>query len=127
MRKNIYRGYSSFEFDRNKTFRVSDIEIVKFDLLNHIWTKKGERVMHADFGSVISELVFEPLDEFLMETIREELIRIFEYDPRVEMLSLDLIPDFNSNSLFAVANLLYVEFNVTQNFDLRLEFNSENA
>lgn len=126
MSKNIYKGYSSFEFDSNKTFRLSDIDIVKMDLLNHIWTKQGERVMHTDFGTVIPELVFEPLDEFLMGTIREELTRVIDFDPRISLISMNLTPDHDNNSLYAAIELFYVELDITDTFELNLDFHEQN-
>jgi phage baseplate assembly protein W len=125
MVKSVYRGYSSFEFDREKTFRLRDIETVKMDLLNHIWTKRGERVMHADFGTIIPELVFEPLDDALMETVRDELTRVIDYDPRVQLNDMTMEPNYDGNSLTVIISLLYVEFGITDVFTLNLDFHEQ--
>ena len=73
MKRNLYRGYSSFEFEKNKQFRVTDIELVKLDLLNHLFTLRGSRVMMPNFGTIIPELVFEPLDSETIESLEEEV------------------------------------------------------
>lgn len=127
MATNIYRGYSSFEFDRIKNFRLSDIEIVKMDLLNHIWTKKGERVMHSNFGTTIPELIFDPLDDFLLNTIQNELLEVINYDPRVELINMSVTPDYENNLVNAAIDLFYVEFMVTDVFDLHIELREQSS
>jgi phage baseplate assembly protein W len=120
--KGLYKGYSSFEFERTKSFGIEDIELVKLDLLNHIFTKRGTRVMMPTFGSVIPELVFEPLDADTLEILEDELKTVFDYDPRVELLSLNLTPDYDRNTVIASAVLLYVQLNMTDTFELNLQF-----
>ncbi len=119
---NLYRGYSSFEFQRNKSLRITDIELVKIDILNHIFTKRGSRVMMPNFGSIIPELAFEPLDETLIDLVYAELLTIFDYDPRVSTISLTVTPDFDNNSIFAVATLRYIELNTVDDFELNIQF-----
>ena len=36
-------------------------ELVVEDLMNHIMTRKGERVMMPTYGSIIHDMIFEPL------------------------------------------------------------------
>jgi phage baseplate assembly protein W len=125
MKKNLYRGYSSFEYQRNKTFVLTDIELVKMDLLNHIYTRRGERVMMPDFGTSIPDIVFEPLDNRTLEQLRRDLELVFNYDPRVKLLDLKITPNFDSNAVNATARLLYVELDFVDEINLNLQF--ENA
>ena len=118
----LYKGFSSFEFQKTKSFSLRDIELVKMDLLNHIFTKRGERVMMPTFGTLIPELVFEPLDDNTVEIIEDELQFVFDFDPRVEVLSLEVRPDFERSSVTASAELFYVEFQQVDNFDLNIIF-----
>jgi len=121
-RQNIYKGYSSFEFEKSKSFSLRDVELVKMDLLNHIYTQKGTRIMMPTFGTIIPELVFEPLDEDTIDEVREDIKSVFDYDPRVEILKLGVFPDFNTNSLFVEATLLYVELDTVDDFNLNIQF-----
>lgn len=118
----IYNGFSSFEFQSNKTFNLTDVELVKMDLLNHIFTKKGERVNMPEFGTNIPNMAFEQLDDETLETIEGELRGVFEYDPRVEILELQVEPDYNGNSVTAGAKLFYVELQVSDNFEINISF-----
>lgn len=124
MRRNLYRGYSSFEFQRTKSFRLSDVELVKMDLLNHIYTRRGERVMMPNFGTQIPDMAFEPLDEITLDILRSDLETVFRYDPRVELLNLVITPDYDNNSVLAQATLKYVELNITDTMDFNIEFDS---
>ena len=64
-----YIGYSTIDqISGSKT--LVDVELAKRDLLNHFYTRRGERVGNPTFGSILPELVFEPLDN---ATIKEAL------------------------------------------------------
>jgi len=117
-----YIGYSSYEYQKNKSFTLTDVALVELDLLNQIYTRRGSRVMMPTFGTLIPELVFEPLDEETISTIESELISVFQFDPRVNMLSLNVVPNYDTNSITATAILFYVELNVTQPFQLNIQF-----
>lgn len=121
-RTNLYRGYSTFEFQQNKSLSIRDVELVKMDILNHIFTPRGTRVMMPDFGSIIPELAFEPLDGFLVDEVYAELLTIFDYDPRVSVINLSVTPDFDANSVYVNATLFYIELNTVNDFELNIQF-----
>lgn len=122
MPNRLYKGFSSHEFPRKKSFNIYDIDLVKMDLLNHIYTLKGERVMMPKFGTIIPELIYEPLDEVTVETLEDELRTVFEFDPRVELLDLTTTVDFDRHSVLASALLRYIELNMTDRFELNIVF-----
>ena len=118
--RKFYKGFSSRVYhDQGGDFSVYNVQCVTEDLLNHIFTLKGERVHMPDFGTRIPLMVFEPNDQDSLDVIEEDLRAVFEYDPRVELLGLDLLPDEDTNVFVAVAKLRYLEFDVVQ--DLRIE------
>jgi len=121
-RTNLYRGYSTFEFQRNKSLNIKDVELVKLDIINHIFTPRGSRVMMPDFGSGIAELAFEPLDEDLVDEVYAELLTIIDYDPRVSIVNLSVTPDFDTNSVYVEARLFYIELNTVDDFELNIQF-----
>lgn len=121
-KKGLYKGYSSFEFQKNKNFKLQDIELVKMDLLNHIFTKRGSRVMMPTFGSMVPELVFEPLDQDTLDTLENEILTVIKFDPRVELVSLDVLPNYDTNSVGVLANLFYVELDMIDGFELNIQF-----
>lgn len=120
--RGLYTGFSSSEFAHKKKFRTRDFEIVKADLLNHIYTKKGERVMMPKFGTRIPEMVFEPLDDITIDIITDDLTGVFDFDPRVRTLSLQVIADHENNAINVVADLYYVELNMQDRLTLNIVF-----
>lgn len=121
-RTNLYRGYSSFEYQAKNTFKVIDVELVKLDLLNHIFTRKGERVRMPTFGTIIPDLVFEPLDEETIDIIESELNIVFDHDPRVELLDLKVVVGSDGSSVTAAALLRYIELDLTDLMNLNIQF-----
>ena|SRR5271165_6989003 len=117
-----YIGFSSYEFQKNKTFVLTDIQLIELDLLNQIFTRRGSRVMMPTFGTRIPEIVFEPLDDTTLSDIENELLLVFQFDPRVNLLNLTMTPNYSTNSITAVAILNYVELNLTQPFQLNIQF-----
>ena len=108
----LYKGFSTSNWLNNRRLVITDIETVKTDLRNHIFTRLGERVMQPGFGTRIPDLPFEPNDSVTLNIIREDIIKVIDYDPRVRLLSLDLMPLPDNNTILAVVEVLYVELNV---------------
>ncbi len=121
----LYRGYSSYNYQTDKSFALSDISLVKMDLLNHIYTRKGERVMLPNFGTRIPDLAFEPLDQITLDILEEDLRAVFDFDPRVQLLELRIVPYYDSNVVVAGARLLYLELNMQDNLDLHITFETQ--
>ncbi len=118
----IYTGYSTFEFERTKTLKITDQELVKLDILNQIFTRKGERVMMPNFGSIIPDITFEPLDEETIAIVESELTAVVNFDPRVDLLEFSVNPDFEQSTLAVHMKLLYIEFDLVDNVDLNIIF-----
>lgn len=119
MVKSIYRGFSTADWADRKTFSITNIELVKRDLLNHIYTLKGTRVMMPNFGTRIPMLAFEPNDEETRIVIEKDLREVFNYDPRVRLMGLSVLNLVDNNAIVALADLLYIEFDVRDT--LRIE------
>lgn len=118
----LYRGFSSHEYQNKKVFGIKDVELVKLDLLNHIFTRKGERVMMPTFGTRIPDMAFEPLDELTIMIIEEDLNSVVQFDPRVQLVSMSVVPDFDNSMVTASVRLLYKEFNIVDNMDINIVF-----
>lgn len=118
----LYRGFSTANYllDKSKGFLITNQEVVKQDLLNHIYTIPGERVHQPDFGTRIPLLAFEPLDQNTLKIIREDLTKVINYDPRVQLIdmAINAVPD--QNTIVAFVDLLYLELNIKET--LKLEF-----
>lgn len=118
----LYKGFSSFEYQRVKEFLLTDVELVKMDLLNHIFTRRGSRVMMPNFGTIIPDLVFEPLDVPTVDIVEDELRKVFRFDPRVEVIKFETNVFHDRNLIQATADLFYIELDVKDRFELNVQF-----
>ena len=104
-------------------YTLIDFDLVKVDLLNHFNTRKGERVMLPEFGTIIYDLLMDPLDDMTKDLLREDVIRIIKSDPRVEMV--DLIITELEHVILLEVELLYLPNGVTETiaiqFDIELQ------
>ena len=96
--------------------------MVNRDLYNHIFTRKGSRVKMPTFGTSIPDMLFEQLDDDLMLILDTELREVIAYDPRVKLLSLNLYPIYDLGTVYAVADLQYIELDLNGKLDIKLEF-----
>jgi len=103
---------------------LSDLSLVKRDLLNHIYTRVGERVMMPNYGTTIPDLIFEPLDDITVAEVKQQLTNVFNYDPRVSLVELNVFAVPQLNGIVASAVLQYVELNMTDRLDLHIEFST---
>ena len=126
-RNGLYKGYSTFEFESTGSFKINDIELIKLDLLNHIFTRRGERVMMPRFGTIIPDLVFEPLDEETIEQVDTELRGVFDYDPRVDLLDMSIVPNKDNNAITASCRIRCIELDTTELMNLNIEFEGGSA
>ena len=91
---------------------MTNIELVKRDLLNHFNTPMGSRVMRPDFGTRIYELLFDPFDDYTRNAIMEDVVRVIQTEPRVELVDLDVYAD--QQALTVLITLLFKPEAVTE-------------
>lgn len=86
----LFKGFSTVDKVR-APYTLTDADLVKRDLLNHFYTRIGERIMRPTFGSVIWDYLMEPETPETQEIIKEDIERIVNSDPRVEYLETNLL------------------------------------
>lgn len=119
---SIYKGFSFFKYGYNKSIILTDIDLVKTDLINHIFTRRGERVKMPRFGTSIPDLLFQPLTNDLLDLIEDDITGVFNYDPRVELQNLQVVPLYEKQTVIVSATIRYIELDTTDRLDLKLEF-----
>jgi len=118
----LYRGFSLHEYQKSGTTKLTDLELVKLNILTHIYTVKGERLNMTTFGTRIPELLFEQLDQRIVDAITEDLKYVFAYEPRVRLNSLKVTPVYANSAVVVEADLTYLELDVSEPFVLQLTF-----
>jgi len=118
----LFKGFSTV--DKNRApYTLTDTDLIKRDLLNHFYTKKGERVMRPTFGSIIWDMLMEQDSPMLQEEIKEDIQRIVDLDPRVELENTILY--INDQTIRAEVSVKY--YNIDQADILYIEFNKRNT
>jgi len=74
-------------------------------LRNIIFTSPGEKFFNPDFGSNISKVLFENIDEISAIQIKEEIeLSIKNFEPRVRLQEVEINPDYDNNQFDVTIN-----------------------
>ena len=102
-----YIGYSTVGTTYgSKT--LTDVDIARRDLLNHFYTRRGERVQNPTFGSILPDLVFEPLDSETEQLAKDDVDAIVNNDPRGKPLET-LLSKPDDHTLDSTVRLEYID------------------
>ena len=70
---------------------------------NLVFMQKGEKFFDPDFGSELSASLFENIDDVTAITMRDDIdYMIKTYEPRVDLLNVEIIPNYDNNQMDAV-------------------------
>ena len=60
---STFKGFSSRA--ENTNYKLYDFALIRQDLINRLSVRKGERIENPEFGTIIYDVIFEPLTEQL--------------------------------------------------------------
>jgi phage baseplate assembly protein W len=115
-----YKGFSSSEITKN--FKLYDINLVKQDLINHFYIRKGEKLENPEFGTVIWDMLFEPFTPDVKEIIAKDVETIINYDPRFAVTEINI--DSTDQGMRIQADLVYIPFNINERMTLNFDKNN---
>jgi len=116
----IFAGFSTKNVNAIN-HELTDKDLVIEDLMNHIMTRRGERVMLPNYGSIIHEMKFEPLTEEITDLIKEDLTNIINDDPRVNFVSIEVTDSDHTINAMLRVDILPTNETVELNIDLDRE------
>lgn len=116
VRSKRYKGISTIVNPKNYT--VYDLALIKQDIINHFHIRQGEKLENPTFGTIIWDILFEPLTETLKEAIIKNVTDIINYDPRVSVDSV--IVDTYESGIQIECVLTYLPYSISET--LRLKF-----
>ena len=117
----IYRGFSTKQ--NAKKYTLTDFELAKQDLLNYFSIRKGEKLMQPEFGSIIWDMLFEPLDENTQHLIQQDINKIIGYDPRLSVGQVAITQE--DHGFLIQLTLSYIPSNQTSTLSLNFDRNSQ--
>jgi len=84
----------------NDVYNVKNDNAIKQAVKNLVLTVPGEKPFQPLVGSRVNELLFEPLDAFTADAIKEEVINtIKQYEPRVNLTRVVVTPIVANNKI----------------------------
>ena len=115
-----YKGFSSKEYTKN--YKLYDIDLVKQDLINHFYIRKGEKLENPEFGTVIWDILFEPFTEEVKNIIAKDVEDIVNYDPRIAVNEITV--DSTDQGIRIEASITYIPFNVNERMTFDFDRNN---
>ena len=101
--KRKYKDLSmSFESNplNDDLVSLSDTTAIARSLRNIVFTQPGEKFFNPDFGSRITESLFENVDEVSALAIEDEIkSSIINFEPRVNLLNTVVVPNPDDNEM----------------------------
>jgi phage baseplate assembly protein W len=117
-----YRGFSSISED-TQGYTLYDLSLIKQDIINHFHVRQGERLMNPEFGTIIWDVIFEPLTEELKRLIKKNVEDVVNYDPRVAVNGITITA--YENGLQIECELTYLPYNISES--MRFKFDQDNG
>jgi phage baseplate assembly protein W len=105
-----FKGFSSRADNNN--YKLYDFQLVKQNLINRLSIRKGERLENPEFGTIIYDILFEPLTDDLKQAILDDITANVNADPR---LSADnILVSQSGHGISVQVDLTYKPYNITE-------------
>ena len=83
----------------NDLISINNETAIARSIRNIVFTYPGEKFFNENFGSKVSKILFENVDQLTATNIAEEIENsIFNYEPRVSLISVSAEPDYDNSS-----------------------------
>ena len=116
-----YKGFNSS--NSADGFKLYDIDLVKQDLINHFYIRKGEKLENPAFGTIIWDMIFEQFTEEVKSLIAQDVEDIINYDPRIGVNGI--IVDSTEQGIRIEADITYLPFNVNERMSFNFDKNKK--
>jgi len=84
---------------------INNINAINRSIRNIVFTLPGEKFFNPVFGSNITASLFENIDDFSAAAIKNEIeLSIRNFEPRVNLQSVVVTPDYEDNTFDVVIN-----------------------
>jgi phage baseplate assembly protein W len=117
-----YKGFSSVSGDSN-SYALYDLALIKQDIINHFHIRQGERLENPTFGTIIWDLLFEPMTEELTQLVVKNVEEIINYDPRAT--ADQVIVTTYETGIQIECNLTYLPYNIQE--AIKFKFDQANG
>lgn len=113
-----YRGFSTIDADIKNTV-LYDLALIKQDLINHFHIRKGEKLENPNFGTIIWELLYDPLTEDRKAVLVNDVTEIVNSDPRTK--ALKTIVTQKDQAIQIEVTLMYLPYNIQETMQFEFD------
>ena len=108
--QSVFKGFSSRA--DNSNFKLYDFALIKQDLINRLSVRKGERVENPEFGTIIYDVLFEPLTDDIKQAVADDITANLNADPRLQTQEI-IVSEFE-HGIAVQASIRFVPYNVVE-------------
>jgi phage baseplate assembly protein W len=113
-----YKGFSTVNTN-SVNGSLYDLALIKQDLINQFYIRKGEKLENPEFGTIIWDMLFEPLTEQVKSLIVNDVTVIVNSDPRIK--SIQTIVTQLEMGLQIELTLMYLPYNIQETMQLNFD------
>jgi phage baseplate assembly protein W len=78
-----------------------DDRAIKFAVKSLVLTSNYERLFHSEIGTPVKRLLFDNMDDMFIISMTESITQVItNYEPRVDVLAVDVEPRPDNNSVY---------------------------
>jgi phage baseplate assembly protein W len=110
--KDISMTFQSNPLNRDLIGIKNETAIAR-SVKNLVLTSQGEKFFNSSFGTKVSRLLFENIDEMTAFMIKDEIeSTIGRYEPRVELMDIVVEPNYDDNEFLVTIQYKIVGIDV---------------
>ena len=103
-------------------YSVKNENAIKQSIKNLVLTIPGEKPFQPLVGSQVNRLLFEPMDAFTADAIKDEIINtIKQHEPRVNLTKVEVLPVFEQNKINVSVEYRIIGLPVVENITFVLQ------
>jgi len=92
--------------------------LIRASLQRILGTSKGERVMQPEFGHNLKQILFEPLDEIIIEDLKREIYSIIStQEPRIAVKDVNFEIDYDNHTIAIAVSFYYKRSGIEDYFN----------
>jgi len=96
---------------------VEDFDAITQSIKTILGTSKKERIMFPEFGSDLRSILFEPINEFTADLLKNEVeVALRKWETRIQVASVVVTPDYDNNRFVMVIDYTLLGLNVGNRF-----------
>jgi len=121
LKSPTYKGFSTLNEIQSST-TLYDIALIKQDIINHFHIRKGEKLSDPNFGTIIWDVLFEPLTDQTRNLIIKDVSDVINYDPRVSVNQITV--DTYESGIQVSCELVYKPYSIVEKLQFQFDENA---